>query len=337
MLVLISAAALACAGLVHSEGLSAESASQEAIFDVHDDGTEVTYRVTWEGDAAEFGWLIPIPGTFVGLVDADAARFDTLRELTAPWVTWDEAYEDGTTGCGCGGAAKGGDGLREADNVAGGVTVVAEGFTGTYDFAVLQADDPAAIATWLDDNGWSDGGTTPVLNTYADDGVLTLAALRLQVSPSGDTADLPPITLSYTGGDVRFPSRMAQVAMAPAVRTTVWVVDDGPSSTTGWVTERLDSILGDTTDDPVALLETELASLAATAPTFALTYVGEIDGRTVSRFDTLAAPGVHTVDAVFVPADSPDDLHLEIELVAGRSAALGLLPLALLALLRRRD
>ena len=42
------------------------------------------YRVLAQGDATNFGWIIPIPGAFVELLEDDAANFEELRELTAP-------------------------------------------------------------------------------------------------------------------------------------------------------------------------------------------------------------------------------------------------------------
>ncbi len=324
MWMLISGAALACAGLVHAEGLEAESAQQEAIFDIEGSRTTVTYRVGWEGDAPEFGWLIPVPGDFVSLADADAERFDALREVTAPLVYSESA--PASRGCSCGPTSKG-----DAANVAGGSPggVIASGFTGTYDYVVLSADTPEELTAWLSENGWRDGGESSLLATYAEDEVVTLAALRL--APGAGDAGLPPIALTYDGGDVRFPSRLGQLAAGPVLSTTVWVFDDQPTTLTGWATTDLDHIPGGTDDEPRELIATELESLSVSEATLARTYVGSYDDRVVTRFDTRTAPVLHTADAVFVPDADARDFILQLELLQSRNVA-WLLPLFVLPL-----
>jgi hypothetical protein len=328
---LSSAVAFACAGLVHADGLEAESSAQEAIIDRAGERTTVTYSVTWEGDAPDFGWIIPVPGAFVELADADADRFDALRAETAPLV-WSEASVV-SQGCSCGPTMKAG-GARDAYNVADSVTVIADGFTGTYDYVVLQADDPGAITTWLGDNGWSDGGETGVLDVYGSEGILTIAALRLE--PGAGDGTLPPVSVAYDGGDARFPSRLGQLAMGPILSTTVWVLDDMATRVDGWASEDLTFIPGGTDDEPAELLLQELEGLSATQATYARTAVLSHEGRIVSRFDTRAAPGLHTTDAVFVADPGAREFVLELELAPGRNAAIWLLPLLGLPFVWRR-
>ena len=102
--------AFPCAGLVHEVGELAESDAQEAI--LWQDGGEsvIEYRVAYEGDASDFGWIIVVPAGFASLADGDAARFDDLRAATQPLV-WTYGGNAGSRGpaCGCSGnLAKGG-------------------------------------------------------------------------------------------------------------------------------------------------------------------------------------------------------------------------------------
>lgn len=81
-------AAFGCAGFVHAEGLSAESDQAEVLYELDPGGVRATYALTYEGDAADFGWIVPAPTAPTAAVDGDPTRIDALRDLSAPEVVW---------------------------------------------------------------------------------------------------------------------------------------------------------------------------------------------------------------------------------------------------------
>lgn len=328
-----------CAGLVHEELVLAESDAASVIFERADAGTAVTYEVTYAGNAADFGWIVPVPGEFVAIAEADPQRFTTLDAETAP-VVRSIADEPPTCGCAKGDLLAGGD-ERSLGDTANGVDVVAEGFTGTYEYVVVAAADADDLTAWLTTNGWAAGSATGAIEHYVGLGDVFVA---LKVVPSvAQTPDegrlLPPVTLTYTGDVMRFPAVMAAYASAEEQRTTVYVMGDGTAAASGWAAEDSPEIMGSFDDAAAALWEDELRSRGAVTE-YSLTWTGELADGWVTRFDTIAPRAAHTADATFVVG--PDARWHETSVTLyeeppSSSAAWGLLPLVALGWgLRRR-
>ena len=95
----------ACGGFAPQEGSLVSSDAQQALFDTRTTGEiAVTYRARYNGDAADFAWVIAVPGTIREVVEGDAAWLDTLLEASAPQVEVDPAIAEAESSgrCGCG-------------------------------------------------------------------------------------------------------------------------------------------------------------------------------------------------------------------------------------------
>ena len=105
-LLLFSSTAWPCAALLTSDGGAlATSDAQEVILERNESGLLTQYRVSYDGNAESFGWLIVVEGA-VGEGDvreSDEALFDELREATQPTIliyeTDVEASGSGGSGC----------------------------------------------------------------------------------------------------------------------------------------------------------------------------------------------------------------------------------------------
>ena len=330
----------ACAGMFHGEALKAESDVQEAIFRPADGAVTVSYLVHYDGDASDFGWVVPVPGAFQSLTEGSEDDFLRLTELTQPNVV--EHYdEDGGGGCGCTDMAlKGGDNsLGDTADTAGGITVVAEGFAGPYEYTAIDADSTDALLAWLSDNGWSVGPSEPSLDAYVADGSWQFVAIKLtpdtaETPPEG--RNLPPVDISYSGDKIVFPSRMARYSEPTEIRTIIWVEAEGRYQLTdGWTENEMENLTGAIGDDSLTIYQEELRALSGDTAAYAQIWSGDTydDAGNVSwvtRFDTLAKPSVHNADAVFGPAD--DDIYNSVtislyETPPSSSAAWLLLPL----------
>lgn len=324
--------ALGCAGLVHDDEALAESGASETVFERLDGSVEVTYEVVYEGDATDFGWVVPIPGEVLEVVDGDAERLARLRTTSAPEV-FVEAPAEAKKGC-FGGSAKGGDG-RANDALAGGngVDVLAEGFTGTYGYAVVAADDAAALAAWADAGGWSLAGVQADLQHYLDLGQpLVLFDLHPDAAETGPARALPPITVRYAGDALAFPAVMARSGGLEQ-RTTVYVLADSRADLVdGWSVVDLDEVNG--AGEAADVLAERLRDLGADR-TWARTWAGNAEGRFLTRFDLLAEAADHTDDAIFAPDGTTYGQALAIYVWEPGEAWL-LLPLGALLLGARR-
>lgn len=324
-----------CAGLSHAEGVLAESDAAEVIFEVEQDAVTVSYAVRYEGDASNFGWVIPIPAAPSAVEDGDIAQFNRYHEGTQPSI--ERPPDDSTLrggGCSCVGAAtKGGDSSEQND-----LDIVAEGFTGTYEWVAITSTDVAALQTWFSDNGWT-GLATEDIDHYVSDGAVFVALTIVPDSaktPEGGR-QLPPIRISYPGAEIVFPSVMARHASVQTQRTTVFVSGASRAMLTGWGSEDGTALHGSKDGDPNEIWDEHIGALGEDQR-FLRTWAGAFDDAFLTRFDTLAPSGVHTEDAVFSLQESSEPLSTSIVLdeSESESAALLVLPFAALGLLRRR-
>ena len=336
--------AQACGGFFHEPGVLAESQSFEAIFEAGDGQVRADYRVLYQGDAADFGWVLPFPGAFVSLADGSSTAFDALREGTAPDEDLEAPREPA-----CGNSK----GLR---NDAGGLTdtggaeVVAEGFTGTYDYVVLEADSAQALVDWLEEHGWDLGGTTSAVDGYVADGVWRFLAIALGVTDGEEqtaSRELPPISLVYEGDSLIYPARMARSGLTTATHTTLYVKGDQRARiSAGWTESDVD-LLWDDGEDPDYLRYSAwpeaLAELGGDG-TFGVVYADEWEGGWVTRFETIADPEFYESDVSFaLDAGTDAPVHTLISNRGGCNAPEGVALIWLgpglwfLALRRRRS
>ena len=324
---LAASTAWPCAALITSDlGAVATSDAQEVILEQTETGTRTRYRVSYDGDAASFGWLIVVHGT-VGegdVTEADEAVFDTFREQSQPRVVSVSHQGSGQTssgGCFARSArsdvALAGGSNSLADTGMAGVEVTAEGFAGPYAYQVLSAEDGAGLTAWLEERGLDLGATETTLDTYIAEGGYSFVAVTL-TPETADTPEegrtLPPLAIQSDSDVLQFPARMALTGMAEELRTTVWVIGDANAEVnTGWDSRAL-SWLQSQDSDASSAYDAALREAAAEAvPTYLSPFAGDIDGQWVTRFDTLALREAHSQDPLFGFTDQDAAHHLSIE------------------------
>jgi len=348
LLGLVEAPARACAMMPHREGALAESDHQQAIFTVEPGGgSSVEYRVSWEGDAAEFGWIVALPDSYTGLSDGEVGRFEALLDLTAPrvFIELDANGDDGgAEGCGCGGMS----GAKSTDLAGGGdtanalgVSLIDQGFTGTYDYVVLQGNDVEGMGAWLSGAGYVlDADAEANLAALVGEGGWVFAALRLSPEAGSTGGALPPIRFALSDARLVFPARMGRISDGRLMKNTFFVLGPTPMALAGW--GSVDAQSRDIDDqDPVEAFEEWQLEVGTTEAVALRTYVGEdVDGRWITRFDSEVEARAMIADAR-LEADAVDAIHTTLEGRQGRGpapAGAALLPLGLLVALglRRR-
>lgn len=331
--VLYGSVAWPCAGLVHGEGLDAESDAAEVLFEPGEGSVTVSYAATWRGDAPSFGWVIPAPDEVIAVTDGDLSRFDALRTQSQPTVS--NASEGGRSCSSCVVSRYGLDADRAAAG-EGNVAVLAQGFTGTYDYLVVTATDADSLQAWFDDNGWG-GLATEDIAHYVAEGA-SFVALRVALDAGGEPLELrllPPVAITYAGDQMVFPAVLARHAAVPTQRTTLYVVGDRRAELSGWSSVEGGALYGGSDADPERVWEDNLAS-AGRDRKYVRTFAESSDGRWLTRFDTLAPVAVHDIDVSLALGEGTDSVSTEIVLGEDGSSALLLLPLAALGARRRR-
>ena len=119
---------------------------------------QLILSVSFEGDAEDFAWVIPVPN-LPEIAVTDAGLFSELSDFTAVEVP---------RGCGCYAALEG-------EGEDGGVDVIEEQVVGPYATATLSATNATALADWLNANGYifpEEGGE--IVSEYIIPAVLDL-------------------------------------------------------------------------------------------------------------------------------------------------------------------
>lgn len=335
MLLVLSSLAFPCAGFVHGEGVELDSPAQEAIFRVEAGVATVEYLAEFRGETEDFGWVIVLPGTFSTLEEGDKTTFDELRAWTDPQV-YEESEDEGGRSCGCTDQALSkGDGANDLGD-RGGVDVVAEGYTGTYSYQVVEATDPTALQDWLDENGWESDEIAEPVAQYVEEGGAQFVLVRLDNDITMDpevTYQLPPVRIAYAG-DLTFPSRMALGAEVDFVHTRVYAIGEEAASVTGWSEAAAPTFSAATSEEAATQWEAALQA-AGERREMIRVWSGDYDGAWVTRYETMAPPAAHTADATFTFDGGQAYTSTEIWL-SSASAAVLLLPLAGLWMGRRR-
>lgn len=333
-----------CAALLTRDaGALATSDAQEVILERNAEGVLTRYRVSYDGDAESFGWLIVTRGT-VGdgdISEAEEGLFDRLRENTQPNImvyeldgsgsgdVWDGDVDARGSGCGSGCGSESGSkaAVRSNDLAVGGgadfalsdtgssVQVTAEGFAGPFAYTALSASDTEGLVDWLEEHDLELGGTATTLEHYIDDGNYTFVAVTLTPETSDTPSEgrnLPALAIQSDAEQMEFPARMSLTGMAEELRTTVWVLGDETAEIVdGWGSTATSEMNAGV--DPAEDYDELLRNYAnMEGQLYCSPFSGSLDGQWVTRFDTLAHRSLHTVDPVFDYIGERSEWHMVI-------------------------
>ena len=231
--------AYACGGLFCSASAPVNQAAERIVFTKNADGTvTAVVQIQYEGPSEEFAWVLPVPGVPDVEVSSDLA-FTRLQLASNPQYNLNTVVEgncqqndvvlNGGTGGGGGNFGAGGAGGSGRD----GVTVLAEGNVGPYDYVVIlpeasfQEIGDVAVE-WLVEEGYDvvppggdPGEISSLLGSYLEDG-MNLIAFRL--TKGNDEGTIRPIRITYATDQPMIPIRPTAVAANDDMGVMVWVL-----------------------------------------------------------------------------------------------------------------
>jgi hypothetical protein len=233
---LVPDSALACGGFFQGpiEERVVNQNAERIVFSRTEDSVSAYIQIRYEGDPADFAWIIPVM-TRPQLDVADPALFDVLDWYTAPTFRFPRPGGGGGGGgggleFGCGGSASrgmdGGDDDMGGDADADGDTVAVWGEenVGPFSTAVITADEPEDLTRWLEDHEYripEEG--YGIIAEYVEEGYF-FVAVRLQADAGTDL--IQPLVITYQGTEPCVPLRLTQVAAVPDLPVYVWIVAD---------------------------------------------------------------------------------------------------------------
>ena len=162
--------------------------------------------VSFEGDAEDFAWVIPVPN-LPEIAVTDAYLFDELSDFTAAEVPH-------VVGC-----FGGGDGAGPTPG--DGVDIIEEQVVGPYATAILSATNATALADWLNANGYifpEDG--EEIVGEYIEKEWYFVAtkinAVEEDTSSALAEGAIEPIVLSFASNQTVYPLRISSLSTTTA-------------------------------------------------------------------------------------------------------------------------
>lgn len=197
----------------------------ERILFSHEDGNVTAHiQIQYEGEAAEFGWLLPLPSVptlELGVDELFTQLINTTQPLYRVTRVTDDKCEWANFLARAGGspASDSASPPPESDDIA-----VVQDSIGPYDYAVLRADTRDEMFDWLVRNSYFiPQGTEDVVGPYIHQGAYFLA---LKLRSGNDAGDIAPVVVRYASDLPMIPIILTSVAANPDMGIQVWILGD---------------------------------------------------------------------------------------------------------------
>jgi len=205
-------------------------AGERILFSMDNGNVTAHIQIQYQGNAAEFGWLLPLPSVPTLELGVDEL-FNQLTSTTQPKYRLTRKYEGN---CGFGGNSRGIGGFGNSAPAASGEgdnttnpqsPLVIQASIGPYDYAVLKADSKTAMLDWLATNRYFvPAGTDAAVNAYIHPGAYFLA---LKLRSGNSTGDLQPVVVRYRSDLPMIPIVLTSVGAQPDMGIQVWMLGKG--------------------------------------------------------------------------------------------------------------
>lgn len=222
--------ALACGGFFCGRQ-PVDQTAERIMFEVGDESVTMTTQISFNGDAADFAWVLPLNA----VPDAESLSVFPQRALTAldansgPVFSYPCFYPEAD-------AAGGTTGSSSTDG--GTVTVHIRAEVGDYDVAVIESTDPDALIKWLrDENFRVTPPMEPYIELYTNEGMKFLA---LKLLDTADVNDLKPFRFTLPGNSPSIPLRMTSLAAEPEMSIVVFLLGDQRYEAKNWENVTID-------------------------------------------------------------------------------------------------
>ncbi|RMG94941.1 MAG: DUF2330 domain-containing protein [Deltaproteobacteria bacterium] len=213
--------------------------AEQIIFEVGESTVTAHVLIRYQGDPAQFAWIVPVPNqpqldlsetlAFGLLESATRPSVDPSVDNVCPGAAYRCAYHDdpcypgdsGDWGTGGGFVGPQFDAGQGGGEDPDGVDVLDMQVVGDYETVTFAASDAALAVQWLQDNGFVVNDTmTPYMQPYIDAGMVFVAAKL--VAGAGLDA-IKPLKMTYQGTTPMIPLQLTAVATEPHLTVTAYI------------------------------------------------------------------------------------------------------------------
>jgi hypothetical protein len=201
--------ARACGGTFCDSGPTAmpvDQTGENILFVMNGTEVEAHIQIQYQGEAARFAWVIPLPAVPV-LEIGSQPLFVNLLNGTVPSYGFRTRFCGGQrTPAPNGGSGPGGEGSVDTKPPL----VVTRETVGAFEVAVLQGGTAAEVSTWLSTNGYQQiPSAAAILDGYVSRNYV-FAAIKLTGGAGVD--EIHPLVVRYKGNEPCVPLKLTAVA-----------------------------------------------------------------------------------------------------------------------------
>jgi len=194
------------------------------ILSVSKTQTTLYDQIQYQGSPSEFAWVLPISGTVDVGLSADSL-FNALHTLSAVTVLEPPRNCPPPPQCESKNSAGAAFDAPTAADAGTAVDVLRREVVGPYETVQLKSEDPAALESWLTQNGFNiPDDVKPVIQQYVAE-KFNFLALRLR--PGEGVQSMRPVRVTTQGAAAVLPLRMVAAGTGANVGITLWVVGEG--------------------------------------------------------------------------------------------------------------
>lgn len=215
--------AAACGGMFCDGGpqpMPVDQTGENILFVWEGDTIEAHIQIQYTGEAAQFGWVIPLQSVPEFSVGSEPL-FQALLAASVPTYGFTQTFDDcslgdeGANGDGFGTGAGDDGGSASATagdptDGGGGPQILLTETVGAFEITVLQGGSGQEVFDWLELNGYQqDEEALPILDEYIAEGHL-FGAVKL--TGGADVDEIHPIVLRFQGSEPCVPLRLTRIA-----------------------------------------------------------------------------------------------------------------------------
>ncbi|HEY3237059.1 MAG TPA: DUF2330 domain-containing protein, partial [Polyangiaceae bacterium] len=224
------AEASACGGTFCDSGpraMPVDQTGENILFVMDGTSVEAHVQIQYQGDAARFAWIVPMPKV-PDVTVGSQQLFANLLQGTVPTY----GYSNQRDSCGSfassggSGGASFGSGGSSGLLIVGdpGVTVVYQKTVGAFEVAVLSGGTADEVSAWLQTNGYASTATAPaILADYVAQGFVFVA---VKLTAGAGINEIHPLVFRYAGNEPCVPLKLTAVAATPDMGVRVFFLGD---------------------------------------------------------------------------------------------------------------
>ena len=226
-------AASACGGTFCDSGPTAmpvDQTGENVLFVMDGQSVEAHVQIQYQGEAAKFAWIVPMPAVPTVTVGSQPL-FSSLLSSTVPSYGFSQTFDQCGTGGGAGAGGFPGGGMGGAGGAGGGIsadaggpTVVFKKTVGAFEVTALQGGTAQEVSAWLSTNGYQSIPSAPaILQHYVEQNFVFVA---IKLTGSAGVDEIHPLVFKYQGNEPCVPLKLTAVAAVEDMGVRVFFLGD---------------------------------------------------------------------------------------------------------------